>query len=313
MNTKIKLTQHSIPQDTLVKTLNEFPSVSWMATTAVEGITCFEDAIKSGRIKESDYSKFEDEDLTCWRCNGDIHHKKNNGMARKYKAGGKFNDHWECRGKDNKTPVMCAACDLLSDRVYHPNFKLNALYTEECAYQLTKDEDFISFLINPPKPPFVLAMAENNSQHTVWISDFTLDSDLLNIQKSRNQYLVSRSYALSLAYQYQEILVTANTIRELKGNPVELSTPLESSRREINTKTNNNMQISSGIKYLTKFKDDDSDKEKELKIHLDMKIKEIEDSFMTYGDWYVATMYLKALITDFTVKPSNQWQLLAKK
>lgn len=309
----IKLTQHSPSLDSIQKTLAEFPSVSWFSSNAVEGISTFTEAVNSGRIKKELYSKIEDEGVTCWRCDGLIAHPINEGMAAKYKAGAKFNDHWECKGKHNKTPLMCAACDLLADRVYHPNFKLNALYTKDEAFQLTLDDDLISFLIDPPVPPFLFVMGENNSQHMAWVGDYTLDSDLLSIQKSRDRYLVSRKYALSIAHDYKEMLNAANAIRKEQGATVDLATPLESGRREINNKTANNMQLSQSIYSASSAKENDSPELIEMKASLQNKIAATEEKFITYGDWYVASMFLKALLTDFESKPSAEWQKLIKK
>jgi len=309
----LELTQFSSDPAKLNKTLSEFPSVSWFTAASVEGFQSFQEAAESGRIKPASYLEHDDENLTCWRCDGSISHKMNAGRAAKYKAGAKFNDHWECKGKHNETPVICAACDLLADRVYHPNFKLNALYTGSEAYQLTLDEDLISFFFNPPPPPYLFVMGENNSQHMAWLSDYTLDSDLISIQKSRDRFLVSRKHALKIARKYSHILKSANHIRESLGHKVNLATPLESTRREINNRTGNNMQLSQSVYVSAQIKETDSVEIAELKKTLQTDISLLEAMPMTYGDWYVASMLLKAFLTDFVIKPSTDWQVIAKK
>lgn len=310
------LIQHSVTVDEITNTVSLYPSESWFAVASVEGIRSFSQAVESGRIKPATYQKHESTDLTCWRCNGLINHPVNEGMAAKYKAGAKFNDHWECRGKHNAEPVMCAACDLLADRVYHPNFKLNALYTGNKAYQLTLDEDLISFFLNPPSPPYLFCMAENNSQHMAWLSDYTFDSDLISIQKSRDRFLVSRKEAMNIAQMYFDILNLTNKIRGLEGIATELSTPLESTRREINNRTGNNMQLSSSVLSAANRINDKEDSIEDLassRQSLRVMVNAIECYSMTYGTWYVATMFLKALLSEFEIKPADQWQVILKK
>lgn len=288
--------------------LAEYASPSWFAVQSLEGFKSFSALADSGRIKKENYKHYEDDDLTCWRCNGKISHPSNEGMATTYKAGAKFNDHWACRGKHNTVKVMCGACEALADRAYHPNFKLNALYTGDNAYQLTLDEDLISFLIAPPPPPYLFVMAENNSQHMVWLSDYTFDSNMISVTKSRERYLVSREDALSLAKKYQDILILANEIRHLSGVDQPLTTPLKSSRREINNRTDNNMQLSESVNKAALAKENDDDSISQKKIELQALISDISDESFSFGLWYIGTMYLKALLNDLEVKPSADWQ-----
>jgi CRISPR type IV-associated protein Csf1 len=309
----LTLSHHKKAATSILQDVEVYPSVSWMAAASVEGFNNFSQIIESGRLKSELFKDFSNQNLTCWRCDGAIDHPMNEGMAAKYKAGGKFNDHWECKGKHNAIPVVCAACELLADRTYHPNFKLNALYTGKEAFQLTLDEDLISFLFTPPPSPYLFVMAEKNSQHMVWLSDYTLDSDLISIQKARDRFLVSRSEAFVIAGQYKKILTLTNEIRLELGNKVGLATPLESTRREINTRTSNNMQLSSSIYSTARHWDNDSAELREKRIELQGLIHTIDTCFMTYGTWYVASMFLKAIITDFEIKPSSQWQKIIKK
>ena len=306
----ITLTQYKTDIKATNALLTECASTSWYAVKSLEGISSYSELVKSKKIKPGAYQSIDEEGVTCWRCDGDIHHSSNEGMAIPYKAGPKFNDHWECKGKHNTKKVMCAACDRIADRAYHPNFKLNALFTGNAAYQLTLDEDLISFLVEPPPPPFLFTMAENNSQHMVWLSDFTLDSDLISIQKSRSRYLVSRKHAYEIAGRYYDILTKANKIRECLEYKASLSTPFESSRREINTKSANNLLISNGILMLRNHKDGDSDLILKMRAELSEMIAELDKTPMNYGLWYLVSMFTKMLTTSLKPKPASDWQKL---
>jgi len=289
------------------KKLLTYASSSWMAVASLEGYENFSELSASGRIKSEAYFVHDDIRISCWRCNGLISHDSNQGMAAPYKAGAKFNDHWECRGKHNSKPVVCAACEALAHAAYHPNFKLNALYTGDRAYQLTLDEDLISFLLDPPQPPYLFVMGENNSQHMVWLSDYTLDGDLISIQKARGRYLVSRKAAFDLAIKFKELLDLTNEIR-LRNKQIELSTPLSSSRKEINTRSGNNLQISQSIVYAGHDQKLDTEETKSTRQRIRDTLQNVEFQAYSYGTWYVATMLLKALVTGFSPKAKSSWQ-----
>lgn len=294
----------------------ETPSPSWFAVRALEGFNTSSELFAAGALNIADFKKLEktDDVAECWRCGGDIHTPMNEGFYTIYKPKPKFNDHWECVGtkkESNKRDIkyLCVACEAVSHATYHPNFRLNALYTENKAYQLTLDEDLISFLINPPAPPYLFSMAENNSQHMCWLSRFTLDNKLMCITKGRSTGLIDREKALTIATKMHDLLSLANQIRKL-GGAIGLSTPLMSGRKEINTIDSTNLQLSRSIHGAARKSDKDTEEISELKSTLQARINEFENLSYCYLTWYVATMFLKAMLTEFTPKPMSEWQLI---
>lgn len=204
---------------------------------------------------------------------------------------------------------MCVACEAVSHATYHPNFRLNALYTKDQAYQLTLDEDLISFFINPPAPPYLFSMAENNSQHMCWLSRFTYDNQAMCITKGRSTGLIDREKALDMAIKMQDLLRLANEVRKHAGS-IALSTPLLSGRKEINTIDGTNLQLSRSIYTAARKSEGDNEELVALKATLSTRIQEFENLGYCYLTWYVATMFLKALLTDFTPKAMTEWQLI---
>lgn len=288
------------------------PSVSWFAVQALEGLSSSDDILKSPRFKKAGTFKQQSkENQVCWRCGGDVHHPASNGYAAPYSAGAKFNDHWECVGKSNGAKLICAACEAVSDRAYHPNFNLNALYTIDKAYQLTKDEDLISFLLNPPPPPYLFCMAEANSQHMCWLSRYTLDNRLLAVTKGRVSALVDRQLAYDLAKKYCRLLESANVVRTLR-NQQTLSTPFLSSRKDINGGSATNMAISQGIYSAAITRKNDSDEIQEKLDPLQQQINELEATPHCYITWFVMTMFVKAILTNFVPKDIAEWPLMKK-
>lgn len=303
------ITLSATPPTGEIDVLIEMPSPSWFAVRALEGFTSAADLLASGRLKAEDFKQLDQKanPVQCWRCGGDIHHPVNDGYCMPYKPKAKFNDHWECKAKHNKIKVLCAACEAVSHATYHPNFKLNALYTQDAAYQLTLDEDLMSFLINPPPPPYLFCMAENNSQHMCWLARYTLDNRLMAITKSRTWGLVDREKALALAESMKGLLDLTNQIRTEKGG-IALSTPLLSSRKEINTIHSSNMQLSRSVYAAIKPEASDTVHVRALREQLAINIQQFERQSFCYLTWYVATMFLKALLTEFTPKPIEEWQ-----
>lgn len=293
---------------------DDMPSTAWFAVRALEGFTSAKDLLASGRINKPDIFKQvdkSDECLQCWRCGGDIHHRVNDGYCTPYKPRKTFRDHWECKAKNGNEQVCCVACEAVTDRVYHPNFKLNALYTQNKVYQLTLDEDLISFLINPPSPPYLFCMGETDSQHMCWLSRYTLDNRLMAVTKGRTWGLINRENALNVATELKKILDLTNTIRELVNDKaIPLATPLLSSRKEINTIDSTNLQLSRSIYAASAPRESDSSEIKAFREQLTVAIEEFEGQPYCYLTWYVATMYLKAMLTDFTPKPISDWKQL---
>jgi CRISPR type IV-associated protein Csf1 len=286
------------------------PSVSWFAVRSLQGLSCAEELLQSPLFKKGGaFKQLPIEGQVCWRCGGDIHHPASNGYAAPYVAGAKFNDHWECAGKGNAPKVICLACEVVGDRAYHPNFNLTALYTGDKAYQLTKDEDLISFLVNPPPPPYLFCMAEANSQHVCWLSRYTLDNKLLAVTKGRATALVDRQYAYDLATRFCRLLESANVIRDLR-NQQTLATPFLSSRKDINGGSSTNMAISRGIYSAAIARNDDPLEVAEKLGPLRQQIDEMESIPFCYITWFVMTMYVKAILTNFEPKDISEWPLM---
>lgn len=288
----------------------DMPSTAWFAVRALEGFTSAKSLLDSGRIKADGFEKIEKPEtgtITCWRCNGDIHHPVNDGYAQPYKPKPKFNDHWECQGKHNTVKVMCTACEAVSHATYHPNYKLNALYTEDSGYDLTLDENLISFLISPPSPPFVFCMAEGNSQHVVWLASYTLDNRYLSVVKGRKNGIVDRKYAFVIAQHMKQLLDDSNAIRKCEKR-IELATPLKSTRSQINNIHGTNLQISDSIYAASRSKKNDDNEVSDLRAALRDSIHCFEQLDYGYLTWYVATMYLKALLVEFDEIPISMWK-----
>lgn len=300
----------------LMEQFNELPSSSWFAVRALENFNNASDLVDSGRLKKGEWSKLEksdfDKGLACWKCGGDIFHPVNAGICKPYKASPKFNDQWHCKGKHNdKDKVVCAACEAAQHANYFPNFNLNACFTKDKAYQLTLDEDLISFLINPPKPPYLFFIGEKKRQHMVWLSNLTLDNRAIVITKGRSHAIVNREEALIFAEKLNQILIKANAIRKAQQQ-ILLSTPLMSSRIEINKISSTNMKLSDSVRRACLDLSGDNQEVALLRESLRKYVAEVDSKSLNYQTWFVSVMFLKAMLINFEPKPKELWQTISK-
>lgn len=311
----LKIT-YAEPDLDIIERNNQLPSSSWFAVRALEGFSRAIEVIESGRMAKSGWetlekSQFKD-GLCCWKCGGDIFHEVNEGICKSYKPSPKFNDQWYCKGKHNEPKkVVCVACEAAQKSNYFPNFNLNACFTEDKAYQLTLDEDLISFLINPPKPPYLFFIGEKKRQHMVWLSSITLDNRAMAITKGRSHAIINREKALSFAELLYKILEKTNKIRQVQQRQL-LATPLMSSRIEINKISSTNMKLSDSVRSACLFYDNDTDEVKQLRQSLQESVSLIDNNNIDYVTWFVSTMFLKVLLTDFKPKPKELWKTIAK-
>ena len=68
------------------------------------------------------------------------------------------------------------------------------LFTEEGAYPLKTDDNRAWFFLTPPKPPYLVTIANTrNTQHLVWRTPMTLDNEMISVRFGPNLYTIRHS------------------------------------------------------------------------------------------------------------------------
>ena len=68
------------------------------------------------------------------------------------------------------------------------------LFTAEGAYPLKTDDNRAWFFLTPPKPPYLVTVANTrNTQHLVWRTPVTLDNEMISVRFGPNLYTIRHS------------------------------------------------------------------------------------------------------------------------
>jgi CRISPR type IV-associated protein Csf1 len=91
------------------------------------------------------------------------------------------------------SPVMCGACVGVWNEEFTQKY-MNSVICSEGVYPFASNNDIAYWLMNPPKPPFMLMIGDQKRQHLVWrtpinhsreIYQVRFGSKLLTIRRSR--------------------------------------------------------------------------------------------------------------------------------
>lgn len=74
-----------------------------------------------------------------------------------------------------------------------------ALFSEEGAFSLTKDDYRAWFLLEPPAPPFVAVIGDSTLQHLIWRTPVTWSTELLMVRLGGRLLRIRRSLVVEVA------------------------------------------------------------------------------------------------------------------
>lgn len=91
---------------------------------------------------------------------------------------------------------LCTHCATCFGKAFLQSFQTSrapaAVFSQDGAWLITKDQQRHWFLLNPPKPPFVAYIAMTNNQHLVWRAPFTMDTRVVKIAHGRSTLIIHR-------------------------------------------------------------------------------------------------------------------------
>lgn len=154
-------------------------SPSWLAAKA------------SGFPLEADTVAEHDEN--CLFCGCDI---KEGEPCNTAKIGRNFND-WPYVAKED-SDYLCQACKTLSQKIFLQKYS-KSLITTEGFFGLAKADEQAQFLLDPPKPPFVVILSNQQQQHLIWKATVSLCSDHPVIRYGDREMMVDRKKVLQSA------------------------------------------------------------------------------------------------------------------
>lgn len=179
-------------------------------------------AVKS--IKDTPAESGDIENFTCNLCA-----TKQDAGGIKYKASSKFNNQADTQGTD----VICPSCSTVTSGMNYILRLKNAVYSERGAIRIAKDLDLATFLLHPPKPPFLAVFGMTKQQHLVWRTPITFDEDLISFRLGDWLGLVDRKKVIECAKLYNDALSALNQHRaneKPKKKPVPSLFPVPTSQ-----------------------------------------------------------------------------------
>ena len=91
-----------------------------------------------------------------------------------------------CRGDYR---VSCQWCVLACGKEVMSKCSAT-LFTPNGAYPLNTDNNRAWFFLNPPRPPYLVTIANARSQHLVWRTPVTLDNEMISVRFGLNLYTI---------------------------------------------------------------------------------------------------------------------------
>lgn len=323
------INQPSLTSESLRTAMSDYDSISrspsWLAVVATTGARTASELEKfTGKSLEA----VPETTQKCWWCGCDLHDDINQSKGKPYKSHSpKFNDQRQCAGhkeqKDTaeyggKAAYQCGACAETTDRLYHPNFKLRAIYAMDRSYRCTLDEDFLSVLEHMRsgeiKPPYVFVQATANSQYTTFMAKPTLAPNLLVFNLGQDAYHVDINIAKHRGEAAVKLLNAMNALRlSLDSSSIELSTIYAASRKEIQSLSGDLGQLGTGftdhrLEKLTKLVDESTNQDDNRALLAALYAAKSE--YVAFGLANLATLiveaaYFKQIKENITLKHTD--------
>jgi len=112
---------------------------------------------------------------------------------------GKSFSDWQYLIKSSAPAHQCADCNFLMSGAYLSQVQSRIpgmLVSQAGVFRFTTDADRAALFLNPPEPPFAVAIATTMGQHVWFRTPITLDRDLIQIAMGRDMLLIHRPLAL---------------------------------------------------------------------------------------------------------------------
>lgn len=161
-------------------------------------------------------------DDKCWLCGGETHGvgwHLSDGIAPT------FTDFNQAKSSDSLT--VCGSCVALSSTAAYAQYAeregkpttfpvkegkkprgLNWLYFSHVispnVYHQPDRKQWRELLVNPPEPPFLMAMAVNGKKHVLFRCAVNQDRELFTVQADEERIMVKRSVFVELIEEFEE-------------------------------------------------------------------------------------------------------------
>lgn len=131
-------------------------------------------------------SDIADKDTLCCYCGHPI--KKGEPVQfRPLRNNNSFLDGNEMAYRNSRT--ACQWCHAITRKIVMPK-TFATVFTEQGAYPIFKDIHRAWLFTTPPKPPYLVTVANAKSQHLVWRTPVTLDSEMMTVRYGPNLFVI---------------------------------------------------------------------------------------------------------------------------
>ena len=138
-----------------------------------------------------------------------------------FKPSGNFGDHYQM-ADDGGRFLSIAAAAVMADPV-SSNAAGSGVATSTGFERLLSNRSRIAFLVDPPAPPFAVAIVNAKRQHVWWMARTSYDRDLIPMQYGHRQFLIDRPKMLEAT---RAILAYEAAAQERDGRATHVLVPL---------------------------------------------------------------------------------------
>lgn len=145
-----------------------------------------------------------------------------NGQGIPFKPRKSFGDSFLLAERDSN--IVCAPCDaLLTSTFATSKFTGSGAVSASGFNRLFSNEERFHFLVNPPEPPFAVAIITAQRQHVWWMAKTSYDKDLIPLQFGHRRLMIDRPLAVDLALA----IVDFEKNSAAEGRPTYIFKPLD--------------------------------------------------------------------------------------
>lgn len=100
---------------------------------------------------------------------------------------------------DTTSAYICLPCSALMTSEVATNVQASGVVHEGGFNRLSSNVERLRFFMEPPKPPFAVAIVNAKRQHVWWMAKVCYDPDLIPIQFGHRRLLIDRQRAIAAA------------------------------------------------------------------------------------------------------------------
>lgn len=128
----------------------------------------------------------------CTMCGSSFHE---GDIVDKFVPGKSFTDYSSLRASESK--IICGWCATLKKSAELTQKFSKSIVCSEGLFPFAKNDHIAYWLLNPPRPPFIIVIGDQKRQHLYWRTDVSISQDIFNIRIGESQFLIRREKLIS--------------------------------------------------------------------------------------------------------------------